>query len=70
MTGKPIDTDALMALYNRLLAQKAERRANRNKRQITLRIDGDIIDHYRAGGRFWQRRINEALRRAMEDEED
>jgi uncharacterized protein (DUF4415 family) len=33
------------------------------KAQITLRLDPDIIAHFRAGGPGWQSRINETLRR-------
>jgi uncharacterized protein (DUF4415 family) len=35
------------------------------KRSTTLRLDADIIEHFRAGGPGWQSRINEALREAM-----
>ena len=34
------------------------------KRQVTLRLDPDVIDKFREGGPGWQGRINEALRRA------
>lgn len=34
------------------------------KQQITLRLDKDIIDRFRATGEGWQSRINEALRKA------
>ena len=32
------------------------------KKQVTLRLDPDIVERFRAGGRGWQTRINEALR--------
>ncbi len=35
------------------------------KVQTTLRLDRDVIDHFRAGGRGWQSRINAALREAI-----
>lgn len=35
------------------------------KASVTLRIDRDIIDHFRAEGPGWQTRINEVLRRAL-----
>ncbi|WP_093664681.1 BrnA antitoxin family protein [Sphingomonas gellani] len=35
------------------------------KRQVTLRLDPDVIERFREGGPGWQRRINEALRRAV-----
>ena len=34
------------------------------KRQVTLRLDPDVIDHFRARGKGWQVRINAALRKA------
>ena len=34
------------------------------KRQVTLRLDADVIDGYRAEGAGWQSRINDALRKA------
>lgn len=33
-----------------------------NKRQITLRLDADVIDFFRSTGRRYQSRINAALR--------
>ncbi len=34
------------------------------KRQITLRLDPDVIDKFREGGAGWQSRMNAALRKA------
>jgi uncharacterized protein (DUF4415 family) len=34
------------------------------KRQVTLRLDQAVIDHFRAAGPGWQSRLNEALRKA------
>ena len=34
------------------------------KRQVTLRLDPDVIDRFREGGPGWQGRMNEALRKA------
>jgi uncharacterized protein (DUF4415 family) len=39
------------------------------KEAIKLRIDADVLEHFRATGPGWQTRINEALRRAAEPEE-
>ncbi|MCH8238862.1 MAG: BrnA antitoxin family protein [Proteobacteria bacterium] len=33
------------------------------KRQITLRLDPEIIAHFKAGGRGWQTRLNDVLAR-------
>ena len=35
------------------------------KRQISIRLDGDVIDHFRARGPGWQVRINSTLRKAV-----
>jgi uncharacterized protein (DUF4415 family) len=35
------------------------------REQVTLRIDQDVLDHFREGGPGWQERINEALRKAV-----
>jgi uncharacterized protein (DUF4415 family) len=36
----------------------------RAKRQVTLRLDPDVIEKFRATGAGWQSRINDALRKA------
>jgi len=35
------------------------------KDQVTLRLDHDIVECFRAGGAGWQSRINDALRRHL-----
>lgn len=35
------------------------------KRQVTLRLDPDVLDRFREGGPGWQGRINTALRKAV-----
>jgi uncharacterized protein (DUF4415 family) len=35
------------------------------KKQVTLRLDPDIIDKFRATGKGWQSRINAELRKAL-----
>lgn len=37
------------------------------KRQVTLRLDTEVVDRFRATGPGWQTRINEALRAALEN---
>ena len=34
------------------------------KSQVTLRLDNDVLERFKAGGPGWQSRINEALRKA------
>lgn len=31
---------------------------------VTIRLDRDLVDRWRATGKGWQTRVNEALRRA------
>jgi uncharacterized protein (DUF4415 family) len=35
------------------------------KQQVTLRLDRDLLEHFRAGGAGWQSRINATLRGAL-----
>ena len=34
------------------------------KMQVTLRLDKDVVERFRATGAGWQRRMNDALRKA------
>lgn len=36
-----------------------------NKEQVSLRLDRDVLERFRAGGPGWQTRINDALRKAV-----
>ncbi|MEM7445456.1 MAG: BrnA antitoxin family protein [Pseudomonadota bacterium] len=35
------------------------------KERVTLRLDPEIVAHFRSGGKGWQSRINETLRKAL-----
>ena len=35
------------------------------KDQVTLRLDHDVVEHFKAAGNGWQSRINAALRKAI-----
>jgi uncharacterized protein (DUF4415 family) len=37
------------------------------KQLVSLRLDRDVIAHFKAGGPGWQTRINDVLRDAMTD---
>lgn len=50
---------AVLAAMRRRGAQKAPTKA-----QTTLRLDADVLEHFRATGRGWQSRMNDALRAA------
>jgi len=68
-------TDELMARAKRgrdilpehILAQfprsRGRPKSGTPKRQITLRLDGDVIDFFKAGGEGWQSRMNSMLRK-------
>jgi uncharacterized protein (DUF4415 family) len=52
-----------------LVARQLRRERGRSKsavttQQVTLRIDRDVLDKFRSTGAGWERRINEALRKA------
>lgn len=34
------------------------------KKQVTLRLDADVLEAFRSGGKGWQSRVNAALRKA------
>ena len=38
------------------------------KTQITLRLDADMVLHFRESGKGWQTRLNDTLRRAVFDD--
>ena len=38
---------------------------NNPKKQVTLRLDPDVIEKFRATGKGWQTRINAELRKAL-----
>jgi uncharacterized protein (DUF4415 family) len=44
---------------------KAVVRRGRRKQTTTLRLDPDLLKHFRKSGPGWQTRINETLRRAV-----
>ena len=57
------------AAFKKVTAKVAEPSPKKNtvpgaREQITLRIDQDVLEHFRSGGPGWQDRINEALRKA------
>lgn len=38
------------------------------KVQTTIRLDNDVVEHFRASGKGWQTRLNTVLRKAVERE--
>jgi uncharacterized protein (DUF4415 family) len=46
------------------VVNRGGRPAGATKEQVSLRIDKEVLAHFRAGGPGWQTRINDVLRRA------
>lgn len=47
-----------------LMKNKGGRPKGSDKEQVSLRIDREVLNHFRAGGPGWQTRINEVIRKA------
>ena len=48
----------------RLLRPRGRPPKENPKAQVTLRLDTEVLEHFKASGPGWQTRINAALRRA------
>ena len=48
---------------NGVLIRKGRPPSANPKRQVTVRLDADLIDHFRKDGPGWQTRINAAVRK-------
>jgi uncharacterized protein (DUF4415 family) len=59
----PDNPEALADRRERLRRRGAQ--AAPTKKQVTLRLDRDVIDKFRATGPGWQARINDALKAAQ-----
>ncbi len=46
------------------LIRRGRPRSESTKRATSIRLDADVLAHFRAGGPGWQSRINETLRKA------
>jgi uncharacterized protein (DUF4415 family) len=59
------DTVVGIEEFRAAVAKKLGRPRSANpKEQVTLRLDADVVEHYRKTGRGWQTRINKTLRKA------
>jgi uncharacterized protein (DUF4415 family) len=47
------------------LVRRGRPRLERPKQAVKLRLDQDVLDHFRASGPGWQTRINATLARAV-----
>ena len=48
---------------NQEIERRARPRAEATKTPVYIRLDPDIVDHYKAGGKSWQSRMNDDLRK-------
>jgi uncharacterized protein (DUF4415 family) len=48
------------------LIRRGRPRSNKPKKQVTLRLDADLLEGLRATGPGWQTRVNEVLRDWLE----
>ena len=46
-----------------LFARRGRPRSENPKQPVTIRLDADVISHFKKGGKGWQTRINDALRK-------
>lgn len=54
----------LAANIDREIAKRGRPKAEQTKQPVTIRLDPDIVDHYKATGKGWQSRMNDDLRKA------
>jgi uncharacterized protein (DUF4415 family) len=58
-----LPTELLALLPKRRPGQRGAQKSP-TKQQVTLRLDQDVLAHFRAKGAGWQSRINTSLRKA------
>src|SRR4051812_47512121 len=49
---------------NGVPVRRGRPKAEKRKTLLSVRLDNDVIEHFRATGPGWQRRMNDALRKA------
>jgi uncharacterized protein (DUF4415 family) len=70
MKDEDIDLSDIPAITPEMFARAVARRGLKpipRKRQLTLRVDSDVVDWYQRQGRGYQTRINSLLRAYMEE---
>ncbi len=59
--GKPVTMEEFRAAH---AARMGRPKTENPKRSVTLRLDADVVEHFRGTGDGWQTRINATLRKA------
>ena len=62
-TAKP-SSEAVPHILERYRRTRGKQKAP-TKERVHIRLDADVVEHFRRGGRGWQTRLNEALREAV-----
>lgn len=57
--------DVLPGVFEAARKLRGRPKSERTKIQITLRLDADVIESFKASGEGWQSRINDVLSRAV-----
>ncbi len=60
-----VEVDPELVAYSRRTRGKQKAPT---KVPVYIRLDADIVAHFRQGGRGWQTRLNDALRTSLESE--
>lgn len=61
--AKPF-TEAFPDLAESLRKSRGRPKAEAPKKQVTLRLDADVVEFFRQAGPGWQSRINDSLRKS------
>ncbi len=56
--------EALPALYESIQRSRGRPKVANPKEAVTLRLDPDVVEKFKATGKNWRRSMNEALRKA------
>jgi uncharacterized protein (DUF4415 family) len=62
---RPAHEIAPQLVARQLRRERGRPKSATTKQQVTLRIDRDVLEKFRAQGDGWQSRINEVLRKAV-----
>lgn len=54
----------LSAAMDKEIAKRGRPVLEQTKRPVTIRLDPDVVDAFKAAGKGWQSRMNDALRKA------
>jgi uncharacterized protein (DUF4415 family) len=66
MSDEDIDLSDCPEVTPEMFAKAVVRRGSPAKAQVTLRIDSDVLEWFKAQGRGYQTQINQLLRSYME----